>query len=107
MTGTASQVEWAERIKAGVFIEFDRVAKALLLASHAQAEPDRSDTLALIAIVDEKRAEVMARNEAGYFIHVWQELNDQVRQMIGRDARYQAIKAARLARKRADPQAAP
>jgi len=50
-------------------------------------------TRAIIAIVEEKRAEVMAEDQAGYFIHDWQELSDQVRQMILRDVRYQAIKA--------------
>jgi hypothetical protein len=48
-----------------------------------------------IAILEEKRAEVMANDRAGYFIRDWQELGDQVRRMIGQDARYQAIKAAR------------
>ena len=33
------------------------------------------------------------RNEtAGYFIHDWQDINDQVRQMIFSDLRYQAIR---------------
>ena len=46
----------------------------------------RADTEAIIAIVEEKRAEVMRRGEAGYFIHDWQEISDQVRQMIFHDA---------------------
>ena len=40
----------------------------------------------------------MAKDEAGYFIHDWQDLDDQVRQMIDRDPAYQEIKAARKAR---------
>jgi len=47
----------------------------------------------MIAILNEKRAGVMARDEAGYFIQEWQELRDQVRQMIAKDSRYQEIKA--------------
>jgi hypothetical protein len=35
----------------------------------------------------------MAREQAGYFIRDWQELKDQVQQMIARDERYQAIRA--------------
>ena len=50
------------------------------------------DTQAIIAIVEEKRTEVMEHQEAGYFIHDWQELRDQVRQMIMKDDRYKAIK---------------
>jgi hypothetical protein len=55
----------------------------------------------LIAILKELRAEVMAKNQAGYFIHDWQEPSDQVRQMIAKDPRFVAIKAKQAARKRA------
>ena len=34
---------------------------------------------------------VMAREEAGYFIHDWQEFRNQVSQMIIGDSRYKAI----------------
>jgi hypothetical protein len=37
----------------------------------------------------------MAIAQAGYFIRDWQNLNDQVRQMIAKDPQYQAIKAKR------------
>ena len=43
----------------------------------------------------EKRTEVRTKDQAGYFIRVWRELRDQVRKMIGKDSRYQAIKAER------------
>ena len=36
---------------------------------------------------------MMAKDQAGYFIHDWQELRDQVRRMIIQDPRYLAIKA--------------
>ena len=39
------------------------------------------DTEAIIAILEEKRAEVMRREQAGYFIRYWQEISGQVRQM--------------------------
>jgi predicted ABC-class ATPase len=95
MTGTPSQIEWAEQIKPRVNAEFDRVAKAFAAVAGNQGEQARADTEAVIAILEEKRAEVMARNHAGYFIRDWQELNDQVRRLIGQDSRYQAIKARR------------
>ena len=60
----------------------------------------RTDTQAVIAILEDKRAEVMSREQAGYFIHDWQEISDQVRHMIARDPRFQAIKVARAARRR-------
>jgi hypothetical protein len=100
MTGTSNQIEWAALIKPRVSAEFDRVANALKTAASHQAEQDRLDTLAVIAILEEKRLEVMANDEAGYFIERWRELSDQVRQMIAQDFRYQAIKAKRQARKR-------
>jgi hypothetical protein len=100
MTGTSSQIEWAELIKPRIWAEFDRVANAFNIAASHQAEQDRLDTVAIIAILEEKRLEVMANDEAGYFIKRWRELSDQVRQLIAQDSRYQAIKAKRLDRKR-------
>jgi hypothetical protein len=80
--------------------EFDRVAKALKSAAGKLAERDREDTQAIIAILEEKRAEVMASTQAGCFAHDWQELSDQVRQTIGKDPRHLAIKDNRKARQR-------
>ncbi len=61
-----SQVEWAEQIKPRVGAEFDRVAEAFKVAATKQGEQDRMDTHAVIAILEEKRAEVMAQDRAGY-----------------------------------------
>jgi hypothetical protein len=68
------------------------VAKALGAAASSQSEPERTRTWALIGILEEKRAEVMAREEAGYFIVEWQELRDQVRQLVAKDPRYRSIR---------------
>lgn len=97
MIGTVNQADWAEQIKTRVSAEFDRVAKALESAAGKQADQKRMETLSVIAILEEKWAEVMAEDHAGYFIHEWQELRDQVRQLIIQDPRYQAIKAKRVA----------
>ncbi len=98
MTGTPSQIEWAELIKPRVGAEFDRVARALReTVQGPQTGPEGEMVQAVIAIIEEKRAEVMARDEAGYFIRYWQELSDQVREMVTRDPRYQALKAQRQA----------
>lgn len=97
LAGTVNQVAWAEQIRANVRAEFDRVVKALESREPGQTEQHQSETRALIAILEDKRAEVMARDQAGYFIHDWQELRDQVRRMIIQDPRYQAIKANRVA----------
>ena len=93
LNGTVNQIEWAKQIKPQVNAEFDRVKTALEAAAAKQAGQDRTDTQAMIAILEDKRAEVMAHQEAGYFIHDWQELRDQVRQLIMNDDRYKAIKA--------------
>jgi hypothetical protein len=95
LTGTANQIEWAKQIKTRVNAEFDRVKTALEAAAAKQSDHDRLDTEAVIAILQDKRAEVMAHQEAGYFIHDWQELRDQVRQMIMKDDRYKSIKAGK------------
>jgi hypothetical protein len=98
MTGTASQIEWAVQIRPRVDAEFDRVAKAFQAVADRQGGEDRTNTRAIIAILEEKRAEVMAKDQAGYFIRDWQELKDQVRQMIAQDSRYQAVRATRKTR---------
>src|SRR4051812_35394751 len=55
-SGTTNQVEWAKIIKRRVAVEFDRVAAAF-----------------------------RANDQAGYFIRDWQDIGDQVRQMILHD----------------------
>ena len=98
MTGTANQIEWAEQIKPRVNAEFDRVEKAFQSVARGQGETERQDTLTVISILEEKRLEVMANDKAGYFIHDWQELTDQVRRLIAHDPRYKEIQASRKAR---------
>jgi len=100
LIGTQSQVDWAEQIKIRVDAEFDRVAKAFTSVASKQTEQDRADTTAVISILADIRMEVMAKDQAGYFIHDWQNLNDQVRQMIARDSRYKAIQAGKALRRR-------
>jgi hypothetical protein len=97
MTGTPSQIEWAEQIKRQVNAEFDRVANAFKESADRQSKQDRLDIDAIIAVLEQKRLEVMTRDEAGYFIRDWQELSDQVRRLIGCDPAYQAIRARREA----------
>jgi hypothetical protein len=99
MAGTPNQVEWAVRIKRQVNAEFDRVAASFRLIANRQSGSQRTDTEAIIAILEDKRVEVMRREEAGYFIHDWQEIGDQVRQMIFHDPRYRAIRGNRAARR--------
>ena len=96
MTGTPSQIELAEQIKSSVNAEFDRVANAFHAIAQKQWGRKRVDTLALIRILEEKRAEVMMMEQGGYFICTWRELKDQVRQMIRQDDRYRAIRANRM-----------
>lgn len=106
MTGTQSQIEWAEEIRPRVGAEFDRVAQAFKTVAGTQTGERRIATLAVIDILEEKRADVMARTEAGYFIKDWRELSDQVRQMIAKDPRYQAIKGRRVPLKTSDTESA-
>jgi len=89
-SGTSSQVEWATLIKRRVAVEFDRVAAAFREVAGNQDVCRRARTESILMILDEIRATVMANDQAGYFIRDWQEINDQVRQMIFHDARYQA-----------------
>ena len=67
LSGTVNQIEWAKQIKTQVNAEFDRVRGALEAAAARQSGQDRMNTQAMIAILQDKRAEVMAHQKAGYF----------------------------------------
>jgi len=95
MSGTVNQVEWAQKIKRQVSAEFDRVAALLRTVALRQEGEMHDQTESVIAILEEKRAGVMARNKSGYFIHDWQEITDQVRILLIKDPRYQEIKLRR------------
>ncbi len=95
MTGTPNQIEWAEQIRPRVDAEFARVATAFREVAARQSGQAADDTLALIKIVEEKRDEVLAHTDAGYYIRDWQELSDQVRRLIGADARFTEIRDRR------------
>jgi DNA integrity scanning protein DisA with diadenylate cyclase activity len=92
-------VEWAERIRLTVAQDFDRVAKAFRDRLSTQTGQAEAETRLVLAILEQKRAETMENDQAGYFIRDWQELSDQVRQMISKDRRYQKIKDQRAARR--------
>jgi chaperonin GroES len=98
MTGTPNQIEWAVRIRRLVSEEFDRVSQSFRTVALKQTGIKRTETEVILNILEEKRDEVMRRSEAGYFIHDWNEISDQVRKMIGQDSRFELIKASRLGR---------
>lgn len=100
LTGTVSQVEWAQRIRHAVNADFTRVAASFRAVADRQTKHRRAATEAILAILEDKRAEVMSNGRAGYFIHDWQEIGDRVRQLIFHDPRYQAIRNNRPARQR-------
>jgi hypothetical protein len=95
LTGTPLQIEWARLIIPQVEAEFDRVSLAFNDVAAKQTGSRQADTFAVLALLDEHRAAVLAHRHSGYFIREWQELSDQVRQLIFRDPRYQSIKANR------------
>jgi hypothetical protein len=101
LTGTPNQIEWAEQIRLTVAQEFDRVAKVFRAQVCIQTGQKQAETQTIITILEQKRAETMSITFAGYFIREWRELNDQVREMIAKDPRYQAIRDQRAVRRRA------
>lgn len=95
LKGTAAQVEWAERIQRTVGAEFDRVAAAFRSVALKQDAAKRANTEAILAVLAEKRVEVMSIDSAGSFIRDWQEIGDQVRALISSDPRFEAIRGNR------------
>lgn len=98
MIDTESQIEWAERIKMNVQAEFERVANALRGQAAKQREQDRTDTDTILAILEARRVEILGNKDLGYFIRSWQEISDQVRQLITRDPGFIAIQSSRSTR---------
>jgi hypothetical protein len=96
LLGTDNQIAWAEQIRTNVDAEFDRIAGALESVALRQTEPHRSETRVAIALLEEKRAGVMARSDAGYFIKNWQELRDQARSLITDDLRHKTARDNRM-----------
>ena len=105
LSGTANQIEWAERIRRRVNEEFDRAAATFYAAAAKQDAQAKADTQAIIAILEDKRTEVMRRDQAGYFIHDWQEITDQVRRMIFHDVRFAPIRERQSTRRLKRPTA--
>lgn len=96
LTGTETQVEWAERIRDSVRQEFGRVEKSFRSVADRQDAGSRMRTEAILVILRDKRDDAMSRSDAGYFIREWQDISDQVRQAIGKDPRFQALNAKRV-----------
>ena len=95
LTGSHNQVELGEQLRTAVGAEFDRVATALQQASGQRNAGSQARATLALAILRDKRAEVMSHQAAGYFIRTWQELDGKVRRLITTDPRYQAISASR------------
>ena len=64
----------------------DPVAKALQASVGMSGAQDRMDAHAVVVVLEKKCTEVRTKDQAGYFIRVWRELRDQVRDMIGQDS---------------------
>ncbi len=97
--GTESQIEWAEGIRIRIDEEFDRMASSFRSVAGRQSGTKRAETEAILAIIEEKRAEMLAIDQAGVFIRDWREPGDRVRRMILEDPRYEAIQASRAAQR--------
>jgi hypothetical protein len=97
LIGTLNQIAWAVQIKSHLEAEFDRLRKVLEYATTRQSPKDVADIEAIIRILDDTRTEVMGNEQAGYFIHQWREVGNQVSRLIVEDPRYQAIKARQKA----------
>ena len=96
MIGTPIQIAWAIQIKSQVEAEFDRVREVLEHAAARRSPENVTDIQAIIRILEDKRAEVMENERAGYFIHDWQNPKDLVSRLVVGDPRYEEIKARQM-----------
>jgi hypothetical protein len=98
MIGSVDQVKQAERIKVRVNAEFDRIATALGTSAAKKTGQDQTDMQAVIAILEEKRSEIMGKGQADYFIHNWRGELSRIRELIAQDTRYRAINTRKAIR---------
>lgn len=98
MIGSADQVKQAELIKVRVNAEFDRIASALGTSAAKRTGQDQTDMETVIAILEEKRAEIMAKGQADYFINNWRGELGRIRELIAQDTRYRAINTRKAIR---------
>ena len=96
MIGTPIQIAWAIQIKSQVEAEFDRVREVLEHAAARRSPENVTDIQAIIRILEDKRAEVMENEQAGYFIHDWHDPKDLVSRLVIGDPRYGEIKARQM-----------
>lgn len=80
--------------------EFDRVTASLRSIAARQQRHRHADTVAIIALLEEKRAEVMREQPLRWGIHDRRSFGDQIREWVLADARYQAITAYKPAPER-------
>ena len=82
-------------LRARVNAEFDRVAQSFHAAAQHQSSHERQDTVALLEILEEHRAAVLANTDLGYFLENWTNPHDQVLRLLAADPRVAALRAAR------------
>lgn len=91
-SGSVDQIKRAERTRAQVNSEFDRLSKALQAVALNQSERERLATFAIMLILEEKRGEVLANERAGYLIHDWRDLRDKVWKLILNDPQFKTFR---------------
>jgi hypothetical protein len=95
MNAAPNHPERTADLKARINAEFDRVARSFHAAAQQQSGRERQDTVALLEILEEHRAAVLANTDLDYFLDNWSNPQDQVRRLLAADPRAAAIRAAR------------
>lgn len=95
MNAAPNHPERTADLKARVNAEFDRVAQSFHAAAQHQSGRERQDTAALLEILEEHRAAVLANTDLGYFLDNWSNPHEQVRRLLATDPRVVALRAAR------------
>jgi hypothetical protein len=99
LRGEADQVSWAREIRRRVDAEFDRVRRSMEAGSNKFRALDRTETAALLVLLEEHRASVLSADQAEYFIAEWQNPADRLQRVFNGDERWRAINDARAARR--------
>ncbi len=86
---------WVRQLRIRINSEFDDVAAALQLVASRQQSKRRLETEAIVAILEDKRLEVMAMADKPELLYEWHHVGDQVRRLLFEDPRYKKIRLSR------------
>ncbi len=98
LNGSATEIANATRIRDDIDAEFDRVRASIEAESNKNRPLDRSETICLLALIEEHRAAVLSNVDAAYFVNHSHDVG-RAERLLHEDKRWKVVQEARSARR--------